>query len=127
MGKLLRNHRRNTSPFDIIEKKDNMKVKSIEVEALVFVPLQCQIKNKSRIMDKDIREMTLGEIEDLILKRYKKVKEAHYWLWDKKNNVLDMLLKLNECVLKLEKNQKFITDEEFIDNLIKDFQKEPKF
>ena len=24
MGKLLRNHRRNTSPFDIIEKKDNM-------------------------------------------------------------------------------------------------------
>ncbi len=35
MGKLLRNHRRNTSPFDIIEKKDNMKAKSIEVEALV--------------------------------------------------------------------------------------------
>ena len=127
MGKLLRNHRRNTSPFDIIEKKDNMKVKSIEVEALVFVPLQCQIKNKSRIMDKDIREMTLGEIEDLILKQYSKVKEAHYWLWDKKNNVLDMLLKLNECVLNLEKNQKFITDDEFIDNLIKDFQKEPKF
>ena len=78
-------------------------------------------------MDKDIKEITIGEIEDLILKRYNKVKEAHYWLWDKKNNVLDMLLKLNECVLKLEKNQKFITDEEFIDNLIKDFQKEPKF
>ena len=38
-----------------------------------------------------------------------------------------MLLKLNECVLNLEKNQKFITDDEFIDNLIKDFQKEPKF
>jgi len=78
-------------------------------------------------MDKDIRKMTLGEIEDLILKQYSKVKEAHYWLWDKKNNVLDMLLKLNECVLNLEKNQKFITDDEFIDNLIKDFQKEPKF
>ena len=78
-------------------------------------------------MEKDIREMTLGEIEDLILKQYSKVKEAHYWLWDKKNNVLDMLLKLNECVLNLEKNQKFITDDEFIDNLIKDFQKEPKF
>lgn len=41
MGKLLRNHRRNTSPFDIIEKKDNMKVKSIEVEALVFILLHC--------------------------------------------------------------------------------------
>lgn len=78
-------------------------------------------------MDKDIREMTIGEIEDLILKQYNKVKEAHYWLWDKKNNVLDILLKLNECVLNLEKNQKFITDDEFIDNLIKDFQKEPKF
>lgn len=75
-------------------------------------------------MDKDIREMTLGEIEDLILKQYNKVKEAHYWLFDKKNNVLDMLLKLNECVLNLRKNQKFITDDGFIDNLIKDFQKE---
>jgi len=78
-------------------------------------------------MDKDIREMTLGEIEDLILKHHNKVKEAHYWLFDKKNNVLDTLLKLNECVLNIRKNQKFITDDEFIDNLIKDFQKEPKF
>jgi len=75
-------------------------------------------------IDKDIREMTLGEIEDLILKQYNKVKEAHYWLFDKKNNVLDMLLNLNECVLNLRKNQKFITDDEFIDNLIKDFQKD---
>ena len=78
-------------------------------------------------MDKDIREMTLGEIENLILKQYNKVNGAHYWLFDKKNNVLDMLLKLNECVLNIRKNQKFITDDEFIDNLIKDFQKEPKF
>ena len=78
-------------------------------------------------MDKDIREMTLGEIEDLILKQYSKVKKSHYWLFDKKNKVLDMLLNLNDCVLNLRKNQKFITDDEFIDNLIKDFQKEPKF
>ena len=78
-------------------------------------------------MDKDIREMTLGEIEDLILKRYNKVKEAHYWFWDKKNNILDTLLKLNKYVFNLEVIQKFITDDEFIDSLIKDFQKEPKF
>ena len=51
-------------------------------------------------MDKDIREMTLGEIEDLILKQYNKVEKSHYWLFDKKK---------------------------FIDNLIKDFQKELKF
>jgi hypothetical protein len=40
---------------------------------------------------------------------------------------MDMLLKLNECVLNLRKNQKFITDDSFIDTLIKDFQKEPNF
>lgn len=78
-------------------------------------------------MDKDIREMTIGEVEDLILKQYNKVEKSDYWLFDKKNNVMDMLLKLNECVLSLRKNQKFITDDEFIDNLIKDFQTEPKF
>ena len=78
-------------------------------------------------MDKDIREMTLGEIEVLILKQYSKVKKSHYWLFDKKNKMLDMLSNLNECVLNIRKNQKFITDDEFIDNLIKDFQKEPKF
>lgn len=76
-------------------------------------------------MGKDIRDLTIGEIEDLLEKQYSKVKNAHYWLFDKKNNVLDMLLKLNECVINLRKNQKFITDDEFINNLIKDFQKEP--
>lgn len=40
---------------------------------------------------------------------------------------MDMLFKLNECTIILETNQKFITDDEFIDNLIKDFQKELKF
>jgi len=78
-------------------------------------------------MDKDIREMTLGEVEDLILKQYNKVEKSHYWLFDKKNKVTDMLLNLNDCILNLVKNQKFITDDEFIDSLIKDFQKEPKF
>jgi hypothetical protein len=70
--------------------------------------------------------MTLGEVEDLILKQYNKVEKSHYWLFDKKNKVTDMLLNLNDCVRNLEKNQKFITDDEFIDGLIKDFQKEPK-
>lgn len=73
-------------------------------------------------MDKDIRKMTLGEIKDLILKQYNKVEKSHYWLFDKKNKVMDILLNLNECVLNLEKNQKFITDNEFIDKLIKDFK-----
>ena len=40
---------------------------------------------------------------------------------------MDMLLNLTESVINLRKNQKFITDDSFIDNLIKDFQKEPKF
>jgi hypothetical protein len=78
-------------------------------------------------MDKDIRKMTLGEVEDLILKQYNKVEKSHYWLFDKKNKVTDMLLNLNDCVRNLEKNQKFITDDEFVDSLIRDFQKEPKF
>lgn len=78
-------------------------------------------------MDKDIRKMTLGEVEDLIIKQYNKVEKSHYWLFDKKSKVMDMLFKLNECTIILETNQKFITDDEFIDNLIKDFQKELKF
>ena len=78
-------------------------------------------------MDKDIREMTLGEVEDLLLKQYNKVEKSHYWLFDKKNNVMDMLLTLVHSVINLRKNQKFITDDSFIDNLIKDFQQEPKF
>ena len=78
-------------------------------------------------MDKDIREMTLGEVEDLLLKQYFKVEKSHYWLFDKKNNVMDMLLNLTESVINLRKNQKFITDDSFIDNLIKDFQQESKF
>ena len=78
-------------------------------------------------MDKDIREMTLGEVEDLLLKQYNKVEKSDYWLFDKKNYVINRLLNLNECVLNLRTNQKFITDDSFIDNLIKDFQKEPKF
>lgn len=78
-------------------------------------------------MDKDIREMTLGEVEDLLLKQYNKVEKSHYWLFDKKNNVMDMLLNLTESVINLRKNQKFITDDSFIDTLIKDFQQEPNF
>jgi hypothetical protein len=78
-------------------------------------------------MDKDIRKMTLGEVKDLILKQHNKVVKSHYWLFDKKNKLMNILLNLNECVRNLEKNQKFITDDEFIDGLIKDFQKEPKF
>ena len=84
-------------------------------------------KEELGIMDKDIRKMTLGEVEDLILKQHNKVVKSHYWLFDKKNKLMNILLNLNECVLNLEKNQKFITDDEFIDGLIKDFQKEPKF
>ncbi len=78
-------------------------------------------------MVKDIREMTLGEIEDLLLKQYFKVEKSDYWLFDKKNYVINRLLNLNECVLNLRTNQKFITDDSFIDTLIKDFQQEPEF
>lgn len=59
-------------------------------------------------MVKDIREMTLGEVEDLLLKQYFKVEKSDYWLFDKKNYVMDMLLNLNKCVINLRKNQKFI-------------------
>jgi len=34
-------------------------------------------------MVKDIRDLTIGEIEDLINKQYSKVKGANYWCWDK--------------------------------------------
>lgn len=54
-------------------------------------------------MNKDIREMTLGEIEDLILKQYNKVDKSHHWDFDKKCRALNTLSNLNDCVLSLEK------------------------
>lgn len=76
-------------------------------------------------MDKDIRYLTIGEIEDLINKQYSKVKNANYWCWDKKNRALDTILHLNEAVITIKKNKRFINDDEYIDSIIKDFQKEP--
>lgn len=75
-------------------------------------------------MDKDIREMTLGEIEDLILKQYKKVKEADYWRWDKKNMALNTFIDLTDAIITIKKNKRFINDDEYIDSVIKDFQEE---
>lgn len=75
-------------------------------------------------MAKDIRDLTIGEIEDLLEKQYSKVKNANYWYWDKKNKVLDTIMKLNEAVINLKENKRFINDDEYIDSIIKDFQKE---
>ena len=75
-------------------------------------------------MVKDIRDLTIGEIEDFINKQYSKVKGANYWCWDKKNRALDAILHLNEAVITIKKNKRFINDDEYIDSVIKDFQEE---
>lgn len=76
-------------------------------------------------MAKDIRDLTIGEIEDLLNKQYSKVKNANYWYWDKKNSALDTIMHLNEAVINIKKNKRFINDDEYIDSVIKDFQEEP--
>lgn len=76
-------------------------------------------------MAKDIRDLTIGEIEDLLNKQYSKVKNANYWYWDKKNRALDTIISLNEAVINIKKNKRFINDDEYIDSVIKDFQEEP--
>ena len=75
-------------------------------------------------MPKDIRDLTIGEIEDLINKQYSKVKNANYLYWDKKNRALDTIIALNESVINIKKNKRFINDDEYIDSIIEDFQEE---
>ena len=75
-------------------------------------------------MAKDIRDLTIGEIEDLINKQYSKVKNANYLYWDKKNRALDTIIALNESVINIKKNKCFINDDEYIDSIIEDFQEE---
>ena len=75
-------------------------------------------------MAKDIRDLTIGEIEDLINKQYSKVKNANYLYWDKKNRALDTIIALNESVINIKKNKRFINDDEYIDSIIEDFQEE---
>ena len=75
-------------------------------------------------MSKDIRDLTIGEIEDLLLKQYSKVKNASYWRWDKKNNALNTFADLTDAIITIKKNKRFINDDEYIDSVIKDFQEE---
>lgn len=75
-------------------------------------------------MAKDIRNLTIGEIEDLLKKQYSKVKNASYWRWDKKNNVLNTFTELTDAVVIIKKNKRFIDDDEYIESVIKDFQEE---
>ena len=75
-------------------------------------------------MPKDIRDLTIGEIEDLINKQYSKVKNANYLYWDKKNRALDTIIALNESVINIKKNKRFINDDEYIASIIEDFQEE---
>ena len=75
-------------------------------------------------MAKDIRDFTIGEIEDLLNKQYSKVINANYLYWDKKNRALDTIMNLNEAVINIKQNKRFINDDEYIDSVIKDFQEE---
>lgn len=76
-------------------------------------------------MVKDIRDLTIGEIEDLLMKQYSKVKKANYWRWDKKNMALNTFMDLTDAVIKIKKNKRFINDDEYVDSVIKDFQEKP--
>ena len=56
-----------------------------------------------------------------------KVDKAQYWLYDKKEHILNVINEANKAVLYLMKHQKFIIDDKVIDEIIKDFQTEPEF
>ena len=70
-------------------------------------------------MSKNIKDMTLGEIEDILANAETNVLNATYTYWDKKNALLNIIDNLNDSVNNLIKNERYITDEEYLNNHIK--------
>jgi len=70
-------------------------------------------------MSKNIKDMTLGEIGDILTNAETNVLNATYTYWDKKNALLNIIINLNDSVNNLIKNEKYITDENFLNSLIK--------
>lgn len=70
-------------------------------------------------MPKNIKNMTLSEIEDILTNAEINVLNATYTYWDKKNALLNIIINLNDSVNNLIKNERYITDEEYLNNHIK--------
>ena len=70
-------------------------------------------------MSKNIKDMTLGEIGDILTHAETNVLNATYTYWDKKHALLNIIINLNDSVNNLIKNEKYITDENFLNSLIK--------
>lgn len=70
-------------------------------------------------MSKNIKDMTLGEIEDILTKVEIDVDNASYTYYDKKNALLNIINNLNDSVHNLIKYERYITDKNYLNSLIK--------
>lgn len=69
-------------------------------------------------MSKNIKDMTLSEIENILTNAEVNVLNATYTYWDKKNALLDIINTLNDSVHNLIKNERYITDENYLNTCI---------
>ena len=73
-------------------------------------------------MSKNIKDMTLGEIEDLLANAETNVLNATYTYWDKKNALWNIIDNLSDAVHNLIKNERYITDENFLNKCIENLK-----
>lgn len=74
---------------------------------------------------KDIMNMTLAEIKDLIEANQKRVDNSHYWNWDWKWAMLSNYNDLLSAVETIKQLEKLIVDNDYISSRIKYFQEQP--
>ena len=65
-----------------------------------------------------IEELSLQVIENRLESILTKVSDASYTYWDYKCNLLSKYRKLLDCIDELKKNEKYITDDAYVDRLI---------
>ena len=73
-------------------------------------------------MSKNIKDMTLSEIEYIPANAEMNVLNATYTYWDKKNALLNVINNLNDSVYNLIKNERYITDENYLNKCIENLK-----
>ena len=66
-----------------------------------------------------IEELTLQEIESRLNWDLDEVNDACYTFWDDKCRLLSTYRKLLDCVSELKNNERYITDDDFVNRCIK--------
>ena len=72
---------------------------------------------------KNVNELTIGEVEQLVEKAYQKVKSANYQIWDYKLYAMEVLETLMGCITDIKSGEDYFNNEEFLDKIISNFQK----